>query len=97
MTRYPLHANPKNNQAFMYINLAISLTSDLGLDLELPNLNSFGNISTQGLIEGASFTDAAKRAYLGCYYLSSALVFLPPIRIASHRPFSNHRTELTFL
>jgi hypothetical protein len=74
MTRYPLHANPKNNQVFMYINLAISLTSDLGLDLELPNLNSFGNISTQGLIEGASFTDAAKRAYLGCYYLSSALV-----------------------
>ena len=80
----------------MYINLAISLTSDLGLDLELPNLNRFGNISTEGLIDGAFFTDSAKRAYLGCYYLSSTLVFLPPIRIAGSWPFPNHRTELTF-
>jgi hypothetical protein len=66
----------------MYVNLAISLTSDLGLDLELPNPNGFSNISTVGLIDGPNFTDAAKRAYLGCYYLSTALVFLLPIENA---------------
>lgn len=70
---YPLHANPKNNQAFMYINLAITIASDLGLDREIPNLSSFSNIGFEGLIEGISFTDAAKRAYLGGYYLSTAL------------------------
>jgi len=56
----------------MYVNLAISLTGDLGLDAELPNPNNFSNISTVGLIDGGVFTDAARRAYLGCYYLSSA-------------------------
>jgi hypothetical protein len=60
----------------MYINLAISIAGDLGLDREVPNLNGFSNISIEGLIDGTSFTDAAKRAYLGCYYLSCALVFL---------------------
>ena len=62
----------------MYVNLAISLTGDLGLDAELPNPNNFKNISTLGLTDGGTFTDAAKRAYLGCYYLSSASVFLSP-------------------
>ena len=56
----------------MYVNLAISLTGDLGLDAELPNPNIFSNISTVGLIDGSMFTDASRRAYLGCYYLSSA-------------------------
>lgn len=56
----------------MYMNLAISLTSDLGLDRDVPNLNGFSNISSEGLIDGTSFTDAARRAYLGCYYLSCA-------------------------
>ena len=45
------------------------------MDREIPNLNSFSNIGTEGLIEGISFTDTAKRAYLGCYYLSTASVF----------------------
>jgi hypothetical protein len=82
-SRYPIHANPRNNQSFMYLNLAISLTSDLGLDREAPNLNGFSKISTEGLIDGASFTDAARRAYLGCYYLSCASVFLPRTAITS--------------
>jgi hypothetical protein len=56
----------------MYVNLAISLTVDLGLDQELPNLNNFNAISTDGLIDAGTFTSAAKRAYLGCYYLSAA-------------------------
>jgi len=56
----------------MYMNLAISLCIDLGLDQETPNLNRFSTINTDGLIEGASFTEAAKRAYLSCYYLSSS-------------------------
>ena len=59
----------------MYINLAITIASDLGLDREIPNLNSFSNIGIEGLTEGISFTDAAKRAYLGGYYLSTASVF----------------------
>jgi hypothetical protein len=54
------------------MNLAVSLTVDLGLDEEVPNPLNFNAINTQGLIEGVLFTKAAKRAYLGCYYLSSA-------------------------
>ncbi|TVY94479.1 hypothetical protein LAWI1_G001210 [Lachnellula willkommii] len=48
------------------------LAIDLGLDRELPNLSNFNAIRTEGLIENDEFTKAAKRAYLGCYYLSSA-------------------------
>jgi hypothetical protein len=73
--RYSVHVNPRNNQSFMYLNLAISLIIDLGLDQEAPNPNNFSAIKTDGLIEAGSFTVAAKRAYLGCYWLSSALVF----------------------
>ncbi|KAF4635325.1 hypothetical protein G7Y89_g2780 [Cudoniella acicularis] len=70
---YPIQANPKNNQSFVYMNLAISLITDLGLDQETPNFNSFNDISTERLFEGGSFSKAAKRAYLGCYYLSSSI------------------------
>lgn len=69
--RYPIHTMPKNNQSFMYMGLAISLAVDLGLDKEFPNEDSFHSFSTQGLIEHGNFTAAAKRAYLGCYYLSA--------------------------
>ncbi|TVY30151.1 hypothetical protein LHYA1_G001118 [Lachnellula hyalina] len=69
---YPIHIHPRNNQSSMYINLAISLAADLGLDRESPNLSNFNAIRTEGLIENDEFTKAAKRAYLGCYYLSSA-------------------------
>ena len=70
--RYPIHSRPKNNQSFMYMNLAISLTVDLGLDRETPVVNNFNAINTQGLVNNGVFTKAAKRAYLGCYFLSSA-------------------------
>jgi len=56
----------------MYLNLAISLATDLGLDREVPNFSNFNAIRTEGLIENEVFTKASKRAYLGCYYLSSA-------------------------
>jgi hypothetical protein len=56
----------------MYMNLAISLATDLGLDREMPNLSNFNAIRMEGLIEDEVFTKASKRAYLGCYYLSSA-------------------------
>jgi hypothetical protein len=69
-----MHSKPKNNQAFMYMNLAISIAVDLGLDQEYPNMNVFSAISTKGLIENSLFTAAGRRAYLGCYYLSSAFV-----------------------
>jgi len=74
--RYPVHTKPKNNQIFMYINLAISLSTDLGLDQQLPNMRSFNSINMTGLIENGVFTKEATRAYLGCYYLSSA--YVPP-------------------
>jgi hypothetical protein len=67
-----VHSRPKNNQSFMYMNLAISLTVDLGLDRETPATNNFGAINTQGLVDNGIFTNAAKKAYLGCYFLSSA-------------------------
>lgn len=69
-----MHSKPKNNQAFIYMNLAISIAVDLGLDQAYPNMNVFTAISQKGLTENSLFTTAAKRAYLGCYFLSSALV-----------------------
>lgn len=69
-----MHLKPKHNQAFIYMNLAISIAVDLGLDQNYPNMNVFTAISRKGLIEDSLFTTAAKRAYLGCYYLSSSLV-----------------------
>ncbi|KAH8672068.1 hypothetical protein BGZ60DRAFT_26730 [Tricladium varicosporioides] len=68
---YPIHTNPKNNQSFMYMNLAISLCTDLGLDQEIPNHSNFNSVDTTGLFEGDGFTRAAKRAYLGAYYMSA--------------------------
>ncbi|TVY71335.1 hypothetical protein LSUE1_G008616 [Lachnellula suecica] len=70
---YPMLVNPKNNQSFMYMNLAVSLATDLGLDQAYPNLSSFSAICAEGLIENDMFTQAAKKAYLGCYFLSSSL------------------------
>jgi hypothetical protein len=70
--RYPIHSRPRNNQAFMYLALAISLVVDLGLERETPNMISFNTFSSQGLVEDGLFTSAAKSAYLGCYYLSVA-------------------------
>ncbi|KUJ19262.1 uncharacterized protein LY89DRAFT_731670 [Mollisia scopiformis] len=70
---YPHHVNPKNNQSFMYMNLCISLIADLGLDQEKPITVNFNEIDTRRLTEGDDFSKAAKRAYLGCYYLSCSL------------------------
>lgn len=56
----------------MYVNLAIGLALDLGLDRETPPNNNFNTINTTGLIEDGQFTPAAKRAYLGTYYISAA-------------------------
>lgn len=57
----------------MYMNLAISLVADLGLDQEKPITPNFNEIDIRGLSEGDDFSKAAKRAYLGCYYLSYCL------------------------
>lgn len=74
----------------MYVTLAISLAEDLGLDKdEIPNTD-FSNIKLDGLVENGVFTQAAKRTYLGTYYLSSAsvsiaqrLVAVPSSRFSS--------------
>jgi hypothetical protein len=57
----------------MYMNLAISLIADLGLDQEKPITVNFNEIDTRGLSDGDDFSKAAKRAYLGTYYLSCSL------------------------
>jgi hypothetical protein len=49
----------------MYMSLATSLAVDLGLDP-----NGFNSYDDFGLVEHGNFTLAAKRAYLGCYFLS---------------------------
>lgn len=55
----------------MYMNVAVSLAVDLGLDCEDPGINSFDNMKIDGLIEDNTFSKAARLAYLGCYYLSA--------------------------
>lgn len=72
--RYPSYLKMGNQQAFMYMNLAISIAVDLGLDQPRQETKSpfaLNNTSTEGLFSYGSFSKAAQRAYLGCYYLSS--------------------------
>ncbi|TAQ85997.1 hypothetical protein B7494_g5656 [Chlorociboria aeruginascens] len=102
---YPMMTKPKNNQAFMYMNLSTSLSVDLELNQEYPSTNGFNSISTEGLIQNGSFTIAAKTAYLGCYYLSSCLsmTFRKPQNIHyptlmnTHGPSFSHSPEIIFL
>ena len=54
------------------MSTAISLTTDLGLGGDPRNVNTFNSVDTDGLLEAGRFTEAATRAYLGCYYLSAA-------------------------
>jgi hypothetical protein len=69
----------------MYVNLAISLVIDLGLDKdEIPNFD-FSSVKREGLVENGDFTPAARRAYLGTYYVSSASVPTCPLFIYSDR------------
>ncbi|KAG0647752.1 Transcription factor himD [Hyphodiscus hymeniophilus] len=49
---YPMHSKPKNNQAFIYMNLAISIAVDLGLDQAYPNTNVFTSMKREGLSMG---------------------------------------------
>ena len=57
----------------MYMNLAISLVTDLGLDRDIPNPSAFSDFDLKGLYtEDGGYSVAAKQAYLGTYYLSSA-------------------------
>lgn len=70
-TRYPMHVKLKTNQSFAYMNLAISLSLDLGLDNQIPNQTSFNMVNPKGLVENGLFTVKARQTYLGCYYLSS--------------------------
>lgn len=58
----------------MYVNLATSLADDLGLAQRYPNQSNLcpENVNYEGLYGENGFSKAAQRAYLGCYYLSSA-------------------------
>ena len=76
LLRYPIHSKPKNNQTFMYVNLAVSLAIDLGLHSKDPIALNFNSIRQEGLIADGSFTQSAKRAYLGAYYILAAFVYL---------------------
>ena len=59
----------------MYMNLAISLLVDLGLDKETPDaIKADAAVTSTDLIDGDHFSAAARRTFLGCYYMSSAYV-----------------------
>jgi len=81
--RYPIHSGPKNNQIFMYINLAVSLAVDLGLHDDAHNSLNLISVKPDGLIVNGCFTQAAKRAYLGAYYISATYVYLT-LRLMFH-------------
>lgn len=58
----------------MYVNLALSILDDLGIGRH-DNITSDlcpDNVESEGLFDEAGFSKAAQRAYLGCYYMSSA-------------------------
>ncbi|KAH7412843.1 hypothetical protein BKA64DRAFT_339090 [Cadophora sp. MPI-SDFR-AT-0126] len=84
---YPAHINPRDTTSFMYMNLAISLLVDLGLDQATPNTNKTDAAITTDLIEGDHFSAAARRTYLGCYYMSSAAdALFPSIKRGFRKP-----------
>ncbi|PVH73568.1 hypothetical protein DL98DRAFT_594915 [Cadophora sp. DSE1049] len=85
---YPAHINPRDTTSFMYMNLAISLLVDLGLDQETPNVNKAdAAVTSTDLIDGDHFSAAARRTYLGCYYMSSAAdALFPSIKRGFRKP-----------
>ena len=60
----------------MYMNIAVSMTIDMGLDgrQSVERITRNPNVDIKDLFDGEEFTMAAKRAFLGCYYLSSSYV-----------------------
>ncbi|ESZ95779.1 hypothetical protein SBOR_3796 [Sclerotinia borealis F-4128] len=71
---YPVHTKPKSNPCFTYINLANSLALDLGLNQAQLQTNPFREFDLKGLLDShGSWTMDARRAYMGCYVLSSHL------------------------
>jgi hypothetical protein len=67
--RYPFHLRPKNLQAFQYVHMAGDMVRDMGLDRELPELNSGLNSEvTKEQLEKA-------RTYLSWFYAGSKYVF----------------------
>jgi hypothetical protein len=70
---YPMHTKPRSNPCFMYMNLAISLATDLGLEQPQPIFNPFSDADTKGLVdEQGRWTIEARNAAIGCYVLSSS-------------------------
>ncbi|CZS93246.1 uncharacterized protein RAG0_03616 [Rhynchosporium agropyri] len=93
---YPAHVNPRDTTSFMYLNLAISLLVDLGLDQETPNAEKFSpTVKSTGLIEGDQFTENARKTYLGCYYMSSAAdALFPSIKRGFRKPNNGNYRDL---
>ncbi|KAM3068537.1 hypothetical protein ACMFMG_011068 [Clarireedia jacksonii] len=70
---YPMYTKPKSNPCIMYINLAISLATDLGLDQPELKVNPFSDADTKGLAdEHGRWTTDARNTAMGCYVLSSS-------------------------
>jgi hypothetical protein len=70
---YPMHTKPRSNPCFMYMNLAISLATDLGLDQPELKANLFSDADTKGLVdEQGRWTIEARNTAIGCYVLSSS-------------------------
>ncbi|KAH9219738.1 hypothetical protein DL95DRAFT_404483 [Leptodontidium sp. 2 PMI_412] len=92
---YPVHVNPRDTTSFTYMNLAISLLTDLGLDREAPITKTDGAVTSTDLVEGDHFTAAARRTYLGCYYMSSAAEsFFPTIKSGFRKPSNREYRDL---
>ncbi|TGO84269.1 hypothetical protein BPOR_0525g00010, partial [Botrytis porri] len=71
---YPVHTKPQYNPCFTYMNLANSLSLDLGLDQAEPQSALFREFDLNGLVDNdGAWTMEARNAYMGCYVLGSHL------------------------
>ncbi|KAJ5767118.1 uncharacterized protein N7511_004734 [Penicillium nucicola] len=78
---FQYHFVPGSQQAYQYIQIAISMVIDLRLEQEVADLLE------QGIELGDSYNLEACRAYLGCYYLSGiiAMASQKPNNLPFHR------------
>ncbi|KAI9746482.1 MAG: hypothetical protein M1818_000195 [Claussenomyces sp. TS43310] len=76
ITWFPNYLRTRCQQVTMYMNLAVTLSSELGLDRpwqELEGNLAVTSIQTEALVHGENFSRASQRAYLGSYYLSTGI------------------------
>ncbi|KAF2095330.1 hypothetical protein NA57DRAFT_79820 [Rhizodiscina lignyota] len=80
---YPMHLRPHSRQIFQVLQIAISMIIDLHFN-ESPNPRELASATVDQ--DKASFIRMTQAAYLGCYYLSSAIAVC--FRRANNLPYS---------